>query len=70
MMTFTESTDQAAHNVATFRRFCLAVLEYHRTDKHRYLHEAMTLRVELIKSGEFTDDYLNGVADGLRSGVV
>ena len=70
MMTIPESTEQAISNVATLRRFCLAVIEHDRTDKQRYLTEAMLLRAALIKSEDFTSDYLDGMADGLRNGLV
>ena len=68
-MTLPESTEQAISSVTTLRRFCLAVIEHDRTDKQRYLSEAMTLRIELLKSGDFTSEYLDGLADGLRNGI-
>ena len=64
-MTLTESTEQAIESVTTLRRFCLAVIEYDRTDQQRYLSEAMRLRIELLKSGGFTDEYLDGLRDGI-----
>ena len=69
-MTLPESTDQAISSITTLRRFCLAVIEHDRTDKQRYLSEAITHRITLINSGEFTSDYLDGLADGLRNGLL
>ena len=64
-MTLPESTEQASSTVTTLRRFCLAVIEHDRTDQQRYLSEAMRLRIELLKSGDFTSEYLDGLRDGI-----
>jgi len=69
-MTVPESTKQAIEIATTFRRFCLAVIEHDRTDKQRYLSEAISHRITLINSGRFTSDYLDGLADGLRGGFL
>ena len=69
-MTLPESTEQAISSVTTLRRFCLAVIEHDRTDQQRYLSEAITHRIKLINSGDFTADYLDGMADGLRNGLL
>ena len=69
-MTIPESTEQATESVTTLRRFCLAVIEHDRTDKQRYLSEAISHRIRVIDSGRFTSDYLDGLADGLRNGLL
>ena len=69
-MTFTESTEQEISSVTTLRRFCLAVIEHDRTDKQCYLSEAIRHRITLINSGEFTSEYLDGLAEGLRFGLL
>ena len=68
-MTIPESTEQATESVTTLRHFCLAVIEHDRTDKERYLSEAISHRITLINSGRFTSEYLDGLADGLRNGL-
>ena len=69
-MTLPESTEQAISSVTTLRRFCLAVIEHDRTDKQRYLSEAIAHRITLINSGDFTSEYLDGLTDGLRRGLL
>ena len=55
--------------VATYQAFCLAIIHYYKTNKERFLCDAMTHRRELIKAKAFTSDFLDGVQDGLQYSI-
>ena len=48
-----------------YKSFCIAVIKYHQTDAQKDLVKAMQLRNELIRSGEFSSDFLDGLIVGL-----
>jgi len=48
-----------------YKSFCTAVIAYHQTDSSKNLIKAMELRNELIRSGEFSSDFLDGLTAGL-----
>ena len=50
---------------SNYRSFCAAVIAYLQTDMAKDLTKAMELRNELIRSGEFTADFLDGLTAGL-----
>ena len=62
----TRAAISAMQQVTLFNRFTDATRNYHRTDKQRFLIEAMEARKELIDSRAFTSDYLDGVSMGLQ----
>jgi len=50
---------------STYKTFCIAVIKYHQTDSDQALVTVMKLRNELIRSGEFSSDFLDGLVSGL-----
>lgn len=50
---------------SNYKSFCLAVIKYHQTDSQKHLVAAMKLRNELIRSGECSADFLDGLTEGL-----
>ena len=50
---------------SNYRSFCTAVITYQQTDSSRDLIKVMELRNELIRSGEFSSDFLDGLIAGL-----
>jgi hypothetical protein len=50
---------------SNYKSFCAAVIAYQQTDMSKDLTKAMELRNELIRSGEFTADFLDGLTAGL-----
>lgn len=50
---------------SNYRSFCAAVIAYQQTDSGNDLIRAMELRNELIRSGEFSADFLDGLTAGL-----
>ena len=52
-----------------YRSFCIAVIKYHQTDSQQHLVKAMKLRNELIRSGELSADFLDGLTAGLTGSL-
>jgi hypothetical protein len=52
-----------------YKSFCIAVITYYQTDSDRHLTMAMKLRNELIRSGEFSAEFLDGVQAGLTGAL-
>lgn len=50
---------------SNYKHFCAAVIAYQQTDSGKDLIRAMELRNELIRSGEFSSDFLDGLKAGL-----
>lgn len=65
-MELTKSTLDATENVHLYGTFCQEIIAYDKTDLNRHLRAAMIARVELIKRGAFTAEFLDGVQEGLR----
>jgi hypothetical protein len=54
---------------STFKTFCIAVIKHHQTDSDQSLATAMKLRNELIRSGEFNSEFLDGLVAGLTGSL-
>ena len=50
---------------SNYKSFCAAVIAYQQTGLGKDFIKAMELRNELIRSGEFTADFLDGLTAGL-----
>ena len=50
---------------SNYKSFCTAVSAYQQTDSGKNLIRAMELRNELIHSGAFSSDFLDGLTAGL-----
>ena len=62
-------TYNAPAMTSTYNSFCIAVIKYHQTDSQKHLVAAMKLRNELIRSGEFSADFLDGLTSGLTGAL-
>ena len=62
----TKTAISAMQQVTLFNAYTDACRNYHRTDKQRFLRDAMEIRKELINSGAFTSDYLDGISMGMQ----
>ena len=65
-MELTKCMQAATDFVSLYGTFCQEIIAYDKTDLNRHLHAAMIARVELIKRGAFTAEFLDGVQEGLR----
>ena len=65
-MTVPESTEQAINVHQSLTDFILYTRRFWRFDRQRDLTAAMEARAELLQSGEFTSDFLDGLSYGLK----
>ena len=65
-MTIPESTEQAISVQQSLTDFIFHTRRFWRFDQRRDLHAAMDARAELLQSGEFSSDFLDGLTYGLR----
>ena len=53
----------------TIETFIGATAKYCKTSQPRYAREGADAMVQLIRSGDFTADYLSALAEGIRLGM-
>ena len=66
IMKLTKWMQDATDYVTLYGTFCQEIIAYDKTDLNCHLHAAMIARLELIKRGAFTAEFLDGVQEGLR----